>query len=311
MEFSNRKIQSTPLLFVLLATLWGTSFVAIEVGLARVPPLLFAALRYDLAGAVVLGYAALRYDRWLPVARRDWTAIVTSGLLLIAVFHALLYLGQGTISGAIAAIVVSLVPLLTALFDHSLLGERQLEPVGGAGLAVGVVGVGVVANPTPGSLDPAAIAGIGLVFLAAVAFALGTVVTRSLESGLPTVAHQAWVMLVGAGVLHAVSAVRGEQFVASAWSVDVVAALVFLAVGSGVVGFLLYFELLDRVGPSDLNLVNYFVPVVTALVGWAVLGEVLETTAVVGFALVFAGFLLLKRDLLRCFVRSKSRLADC
>ncbi len=306
-----RKLQSTPVLFVLLATFWGTSFVAIEIGLERVPPLLFAALRYDVAGAVVLGYAALSHDRWLPRARRDWLSLTVGGVLLIAVFHALLYLGQGSVSGAVAAIVISLVPLLTAVFDHALLGERRLEPVGGAGFAFGLVGVAVVANPTPGAFDSAAALGVGLVFLAAAAFALGSVATRSLSSGLPPLAQQGWTMLVGALVLHVGSVGRGESLVAGAWTPSVLVAFAYLVVVSGVLGFLLYFELLGRVGPSELNLVNYLTPVVAALVGWAVLGQVLDTTAVAGFAVVFVGFALLKRDAVRCFVRSHWAVADC
>lgn len=311
MEIIGRKIQSTPVLFVLLATFWGTSFVAIDVGLERVPPLLFAAARYDVAGLAVLGYVLLTRERWLPHARGEWLSVLVGGVLLIAAFHALLYLGQGYISGAVAAIVVSLVPLLTAVFDHSLLGERRLEPVGGAGLAFGFVGVVVVANPTPGALGSTAALGVGLVFLAATAFALGSVATRSLSTDLSLLAQQAWTMLVGAAVLHAASLLRGESFVASAWTPSVLVAFGYLSVVSGVLGFLLYFELLGRVGPSELNLVNYLVPVVTALVSWMVLGQMLDPTAAAGFAVVFGGFALLKRDALRCLVRSRWALADC
>jgi drug/metabolite transporter (DMT)-like permease len=305
------KIQSTSVLFVLLATVWGGSFVAIEVGLSRVPPLLFAAFRYDVAGAVVLGYAVLTRERWLPRERSEWLAIGAGGLLLIAAFHALLYLGQGYVSGAIAAIVVSLVPLLTVVFDHTLVGETRLDRVGGAGLAFGFVGVGVVANPTPSALDPTMILGVGLVFLAAACFALGGVLTSPLPRTLPMVSRQAWVMLVGGLVLHAGSVARGESIATAAWTPAVVGAFAYLVLASSVLGYLLYFELLDRVGPTELNLVNYLVPVVAALVSWVLLGRLLGPTAVTGFVVVFVGFALLKRDALRCAVRSARAVPDC
>ena len=311
MSYIKTKIQSAPVLFVLLATVWGSSFVAIEVGLERVPPLLFAALRYDVAGGVVLAYAALTYERWLPRGRADWVPIALSGVLLIAAFHALLYLGQGSVSGAVAAVDISLVPLLTAVFDHALLGERRLDPVGGAGFGFGIVGVAVVASPTPGAVGSESLFGVGLVFLAAVAFGLGSVITRSSTSTLPIVVQQGWTMLFGAAILHAASFVRGESFAASAWTPSVVVAFCYLALGSGVLGFLLYFELLGRVGPSDLNLVNYVTPVVAAVVSWAVLGQVIDATAVAGFSVVFVGFALLKRDTVRCLLRSRWAVADC
>lgn len=304
-------MQSTSVLFVLLAAIWGTSFVAIEVGLEHVPPLLFAALRYDVAGALVLGYAVLTRDRWLPRGRTEWLAVAVGGGFLIAAFHALLYLGQGYVSGAVAAIVVSLVPLLTVVFDHLFLGERTLEPVGGAGLAFGFVGVAVVANPTAGAVDATAVVGIALVFLAAASFAVGGVATRPLRTDIPVVSLQGWTMLVGAGILHVGSVARGESVVATAWTPSVLVAFAYLVVMSGVVGYLLYFALLDRLGPSELNLVNYLQPVVAALVSWLVFGAVVGPRAALGFGVVLIGFTLLKRDALCRVVHSARTVPDC
>jgi drug/metabolite transporter (DMT)-like permease len=117
-------------------------------------------------------------------------------------------------------------------------------------------------------------------------------------------------MLAGGLVLHVASAVRGEAF-AVTWTPTLLVAFAYLVVASSVLGYLCYFELLDRVGPAELNLVNYLVPVVAAVVSWALLGAVLGRTAVTGFAVVFVGFALLKRDALRCFVRSHTAVPDC
>ena len=310
MNFGQRKLQSAPVLFVLLATIWGGSFVAIEVGLERLPPLLFAALRYDVAGLMVLGYAAATHERWLPTRRSGWLSVGVDGALLIAAFHALLYLGQGYISGAIAAIVVSLVPLLTVLFDYSLLGEQDLDALSGAGLAFGFVGVAIVADPATIGLGSTALVGVTLVFLAAASFAFGSVASRPLQSRLPASVHLGWTMLAGGLLLHVASAVRGEAW-AVTWTPTVFAAFAYLVLASSILGYLFYFELLDRVGPAELNLVNYLVPVVAAVVSWALLGDVLGQTAVTGFAVVFVGFALLKRDALRCFVRARTAVPDC
>jgi drug/metabolite transporter (DMT)-like permease len=206
---------------------------------------------------------------------------------------------------------VSLVPLLTVVFDHTLVSETQVDRVGGAGLAFGFVGVAVVANPAPGAFDPTMLFGVGLVFLAAACFALGGVLTSPLPRTLPMVSRQAWVMLVGGLFLHAGSVVRGEPVTAAAWTPVVLGAFAYLVLASSVLGYLLYFELLDRVGPAELNLVNYLVPVLAALASWALLGRLLGPTAVTGFVVVFVGFALLKRDALRCVVRSARAVPDC
>ncbi|WP_245242808.1 EamA family transporter, partial [Natronococcus sp. JC468] len=74
-------------LFSILALCWGTSFVAIEVGLEYVPPLLFAGLRYGVAGLIVLGYAAVATDRLRPVDRTEWLSVGVAGVFLIAFYR--------------------------------------------------------------------------------------------------------------------------------------------------------------------------------------------------------------------------------
>ncbi|PSP81063.1 EamA family transporter, partial [Halobacteriales archaeon QH_8_68_33] len=71
-------------LFLGLAAVWGSAFMAIKAGLSEFPPVLFAALRYDIAGVFMLAYAAVRADRWLPADRRQWAAVGVGAALLIA-----------------------------------------------------------------------------------------------------------------------------------------------------------------------------------------------------------------------------------
>lgn len=295
---SNR-VPDTGGLFVLLATLWGTSFVAIEIGLHHFPPLLFAALRYDVAGLLVLAYAAYSVDRWYPSGRAEWLETAVTAVFVFAAYHALLYLGEQHVSGAVAAVVISLSPILTAGFGSALRVDDPLQPLGAVGFLVGIAGVVVVVQPEPGTALSTGLVGVLLVFCAGTAFALGSVLTRPLDSGLPVQTKQAWAMLVGAAVLHVGSAARGESVLAIEWTGTAVASLAYLTLASGVVAFLLYFELLDRLGPTELNLVGYLEPVVATAVAWLVLGDVVDGTTLLGFLVIFVGFGLVKHDAVR------------
>ncbi|WP_255679347.1 DMT family transporter [Haladaptatus salinisoli] len=296
-------------MFVLLASFWGASFVSIDVGLRYFPPLLFAAIRYDVAGLVILGYAAAATDRWRPRSRADALAVATVGAFVIAGHHSLLYLGQQHVPGALAAVVVSLSPVLTAVFASGLLADEHVTPLGVVGLACGVVGVAIVADPNPADVLSADVLGIGLVFLGAASFALGSVLARPLRTDLSVPGLQGWAMVFGSGLLHVASVARGESVAAIRWSLPAVASLTYLALVSGVVAFLLYFHLLDRIGPTELNLVGYLEPVVATLLSWLLLDELVAETTVLGFAAIFVGFALLKRDALFAFARSVSPTA--
>lgn len=285
-------------LFLTLACFWGTSFVAIEVGLPYFPPMLFAGVRYAAAGAIILGYAAVSADRLLPRGRDEFLSVAIAGGLIIAAYHALLYLGQMHVPGAVSSVVVSLSPVLTAVFAALVLDE-SLDRFGALGFLLGIAGVVVVADPDPANLLSADILGIGLILLGCVTFAFGAVLTRPLRVSLPTESMQAWAMLFGAIILFAASFARGESLASIEWTLPAIASLAYLTLVSGVVAFLIYFTLLDRIGATEVNLIGYLEPVVASTVSWALLDHVIGGQTLVGFLAVFAGFALVKRDAIR------------
>ncbi|ELZ74877.1 MULTISPECIES: DMT family transporter [Haloferax] len=296
-----RNVPTTPLLFVALAAMWGTSFVAIEVGLEFFPTLSFAALRYELAGLVMLAYACYSTDRWRPKTRDELLATAIGAVFIIAAYHGLLYLGQEHVPGAVASIIISLSPILTAVFASVILARGSLGKTGTVGLLAGFAGAVLVADPVSafsGSSGSAQGLGIVLIFLAAVSFALGAVLTRPLRSDLPVQSMQAWSMLGGGVLLHGWALVRGESLSTIELAPVGIASFLYLTLVSGAVAFLLYFELLDRLGPTELNLIGYVEPVVAALMSWVLLGHVIDTTALVGFGAIFFGFAAMKKETL-------------
>ncbi|WP_137288200.1 DMT family transporter [Natronorubrum halophilum] len=287
-------------LFVALAGIWGTAFVAISAGLEYFPPVLFAALRYDIAGVLMLAYAAATVDDWYPSGRDEWLLVAVGATLLIAAYHAFLFVGQQNTTAAAAAIVVSLSPVLTTGFARVLVPSDALSTVGVAGLLLGLVGVGVIAQPDPSNLLTTDVIATALVFAAATAFALGGVLTRRIDAALPIETMEAWSMLGGALLMHGVSFALAEPIEPSAWThPEALGALGYLAVVASAIGFLLYFDLLERLGAVEINMVSYVAPVFAALVGWLYLGEVIDVTTAIGFGFIAAGFVLVKRKALR------------
>ncbi|MDH5021239.1 DMT family transporter [Halobacterium rubrum] len=304
MSFHRPTLGTSPtaVLFVLLAAIWGTSFVAIEIGLHEIPALSFAALRYTVAGAIVLAYAAATTDRWRPRGHREWFAVSVVGVFVFAVYHGALYLGERHVSGAVAAIVVSLAPILTAGFASKLYQNASIDGTQAAGLLAGIAGVVVVANP--GGAGGVHLGGLLLVFLAAASFALGGVLTGKLPGGgLPMETMEAWAMLLGSLVLWVGAAARGEAIGAVDWTPTALASLAYLTLVAGAGGYLLYFVLLDRVGATEINLVSYLEPVGAAAAAWLLLGDVVAPRALAGFAVIFAGFALVKHDYVGTVVR--------
>ncbi|MEE6210085.1 EamA family transporter [Salarchaeum sp. III] len=283
-------------LFLVLAAAWGAAFMAIKAGLSYFPPVLFAALRYDVAGVVMLAYAWYATDHPRPTGRREWALVGVGAVFLIAGYHALLFVGETSpdVTSASAAVVVSLSPVLTTGFSRVFLPEERLAPAGLLGLLLGLVGVVVLANPGSAAFE-SGLLGEALVFGAAACFALGSVLTKYLDADLPIETMEGWSMLLGALLMHVVSLSIGEPL-AVEWTWEAVAALAYLSLVASALGFLIYFDLLDRLGPIEINLVSYVAPIFAAVSGFLVLGEALDATTAAGFAVIFLGFCLLKRD---------------
>ena len=298
-------------LFLVLAAVWGSAFMAINAGLAYFPPVLFAALRFDVAGAVMLAYAAYAVDDPIPRGRGEWTLVLVGATLLIAAYHAFLFVGETdpAVTSAVASVTIGLSPVLTTVFARAFLPSERLTVLGVAGLLVGLVGAGVLAAPDPSNLAGGGTVAKLLVLLAAASFALGSVLTRALDANMRVETMEAWSMLLGAALIHAVALGLGESMADIRWTVEALLALGYLAVVASGLGFLIYFDLLDRLGPVEINLVSYVAPVFAAFSGWLVLNEGLSVTTVVGFLLICCGFVLVKRTAIRDELRRKGVVA--
>ena len=292
------------LLFCALAAAWGSAFMAIKAGLGEPgnpayffdAPVLFAAVRYDIAGVLMLGYAAWAVDRWRPRGRSEWLLVAVGAVFLIAGYHALLFIGERGTTSAAAAVIVSLSPVLTTAFARALLPQDRLTVVGLVGMVLGLVGVAILARPDPANLVGSRFE--ALVFGATLCFALGSVLTRRLDTDLPIETMEAWSMVGGAALMHALSVGLGES-VSGLPPLRATVALVYLAVVASAAGFLIYFDLLERLGPIEINLVSYVAPVFAAVAGFLFLQEVIDGPTVLGFLVILVGFLLIKRREIR------------
>jgi drug/metabolite transporter (DMT)-like permease len=292
------------LLFCALAAAWGSAFMAIKAGLGEPgnpayffdAPVLFAAVRYDIAGILMLGYAAWAVDRWRPRGRSEWLLVAVGAVFLIAGYHALLFIGERGTTSAAAAVIVSLSPVLTTAFARALLPQERLTVVGLVGMVLGLVGVAILARPDPANLVGSRFE--ALVFGATLCFALGSVLTRRLDTDLPIETMEAWSMVGGAALMHALSVGLGES-VSGLPPLRATVALVYLAVVASAAGFLIYFDLLERLGPIEINLVSYVAPVFAAVAGFLFLQEVIDGPTVLGFLVILVGFLLIKRREIR------------
>ncbi|WP_435345832.1 DMT family transporter [Haloarchaeobius sp. HRN-SO-5] len=282
----------TTALFVLVVLVMGGGYVAIDVGVGTVPPLLLAALRFYLTAAVLVAVAVLTGGQWLPRTRADWTAVGVLGVLVFAGAIGFLFVGQQRTSASVAAVVMSLGPVLTAALARALLPDERLSGRQFAGLASGLLGALVVVDP--GSTGFAPGTGAAMVLCAAGSGSLGGVLLGRVRATASPTVQAAWGALLGGLVLHAASVCLGEPADAVVWTPALLGLLAYLSVMVGGVGYVAYLVLLRTVGPTRTSYTSYASPVVAILLGWVLLHDPPTVGTAVGFVAIVVGFALLQ-----------------
>jgi drug/metabolite transporter (DMT)-like permease len=281
------------LLLLLLGVLWAASFLFARVALGELPPLTVATLRFTLAGLVFV--AMLRLSGLaLPRNALEWRDFAVMGLLNNLVPFGLITLGQQHISAGMASILNSTAPLFSALLTPLFLREERFSTGRIAGVLLGIGGVALLAGPAAlgmkwGAADYPALALLpGLAAALSYAFAAiwgvrfrGQPVKRVAGCQVMSAA------LMGLPLMLAVD---------HAWtfrpSAEVWLALGGLALLTTVLGYLIYFRLLLRAGPTNALLVTFIIPPAAAVMETLAFGNSLPWLALPAMALIFAGIAL-------------------
>ena len=277
---------------LLLAFIWGWSFLLIKVSLRGMPPAAIALTRITL-GAVVVGLVVRRRSLPVPRDRRTWLHFTVMGLTYSALPFTLLAWGQEHITSALASVMNAGTPLFAAIAAAVGLGER-LRPMQVVGLVLGFAGVAVAAGVGGEDLGSSSLAGAGAALGAAASYGFGfAYVQRHIIDGIDPLLAVLGQLVTGI-VLIAPPAVAAT--VGSGLDLDgrVVLSVVLLGVFGTGVAYVLNYRTIAAVGPTRASLVTYVVPVVAITAGVVFLDEPFHLRLVVGAVMVVAGIALLR-----------------
>ncbi|MET7692683.1 DMT family transporter [Streptomyces sp. NPDC005483] len=275
-----------------LALLWGSTFLWIELALRGLSPLQVTFVRC-LLGALVLTVACYASGRRLPRGRTVWRHIVVAALFCNALPFALFSLGQQTVDSGLAGVLNATTPLWSIALGLALGSERGLRPARLAGLLLGFAGTVLILAPwrSAGATGWGALAILGGAASYAVAF---TYMGRTLvRRGTPTISLSAAQLVAASGLTAVAMPIGGLESIDPGPAV-VVAALV-LSVFCTAITFHLTYRIINDEGATNAAVVGYLLPVVSVLLGAVVLGEALSVRVVLGMAVVLVGVGLTRR----------------
>lgn len=275
-------------LFAAMSVIWGVPYLLIKVAVDEVSPPVLVAVRTGLA-AVVLVPIAVRQGAVRP-ALRHWRPLAAFTALELAGPWLLLADAERELPSSLAGLLVATVPLFGTIAAFALGDRDVLRPIRLAGLGVGLVGVAVVVGfGRDGAGD---VRHVVEVLLVAVGYAVAPFIATRRLRDVPNIGVIA-VSLAAVAVLYLIPAfltAPTEMPSASAlW------ALVGLAVLCTGVAFIVFFALIDEVGPAQATLITFVNPAVALTLGVLLLSEPLTAGLVAGFPIVIAGCWLASR----------------
>ena len=275
------------LAFAIIYLVWGSTFLAIRVGVHEVPPFLLAAMRFFVAGLVMYGW--LRLTGTPGLTRRQWIGASLLGGMIFVVDYGCLFWAEQRVPSGIAAVVLATIPVFITLFEIVLLRTQRLS-VGLAGsLLLGIAGVAILmSNSFSLGEVPINRAGAAALLLAAFTWSIATVITRKTPLPESKAMSSATQMLSGGAQLIVVSALAGEfsAFHPRAVSWSAWLALAYLIVAGSIIGFTAYVWLLHYESPTKVGTYAYVNPVIAVLMGYFFAGEALGARTVLGTLLV-------------------------
>ncbi len=291
---SHIPLWKTLLAFAIIYLVWGSTFLAIRIGVREVPPLVLAAMRFLVAGFVLYGWMIARGER--SPTGRQWTSAGLLAILIFVLDYGLLFWAERRVPSGVAAVMMATIPVFMSLSEIIFLRTRKLTISLATGLLIGIGGVSVLMSR---SLNlggpPIDRVGAAALIVAAVSWSVSSALTRKLPLPSSKVMSSGAQMLVGGVLLALAATALGEFRDFHPRSVSPMAwlSLLYLIVAGSIIAFTAYVWLIHHESPTKVGTYAYVNPVVAVLLGYFLGGEALGLRTILGASLVLVSVVVL------------------
>jgi drug/metabolite transporter (DMT)-like permease len=282
------------LAFAIIYFVWGSTFLAIRIGVHDVPPFLLAAMRFFVAGLVLYGWMVVKGEP--SPNRRQWMSIALLAVLIFVVDYGLLFWAEQRVPSGLAAVMMATIPAFMALSEILFLQTQRLTIRLALALLIGIGGVAVLMSR---SLNlggaPVDSAGAVAIIIGAISWSIGSILTRKLPLPPSKVMSSGAQMLAGGVFLALAAAALGEfrSFHPSAVTRGAWISLLYLIVAGSIIGFTAYVWLIHHESPTKVGTYAYVNPVVAVLIGYFLGGEALGSRTILGTLCVLISVLVI------------------
>ncbi len=279
-------------LFGVLCFVWGTTWLAMKVGIAVVPPGVFAGTRWTIAGLMLLLWRWARGQR-LHIPMRLTGRLFVVAVLMVSLNQVIQLYGLRYITAGLAAVLSCALTPIALLGFAVTLGQERFAWRQVVAIVIGVVGILVLFGPSAfdGTLNAWELFGAAGVIMGTLCYSAGSVMARPLMKSLAPAQMAAMTNLIG-GALLLVSSIVFEPGAAAAlihpWGWHAALAWLYLLLPGSILSTVIYFLLVRDWGASRTGTYAFVSPVVAVVIGTSLFGEKLDVGDAVGMLLMLA-----------------------
>jgi drug/metabolite transporter (DMT)-like permease len=266
-------------LLVVLAAIWGGSFMFIGVAVKELPSLLIVLARVSMAAAILLPIHLIVIGK-LPSNRKSWVACAGMSIMNNVIPFTLITWGQHHIASGLASVINATTPMFAAMF-MALAAYEAITLRKSIALLVGVAGVVILQGADFSNLGDQSL-GILAVIVAAAFYGLSAPWSKKMLVGIPPLTIATCQLLISSVIMAAIVLPTQDIGLYAKASIQTWAALVALAALATSLAYLLFFRIIARAGASFVSLVTMLVPVSAIGLGYLFLNETLSTHEIIG-----------------------------
>jgi drug/metabolite transporter (DMT)-like permease len=276
------------IVWLILAVIWGSTWLFIKLGLEDLPPFTFAGIRFVIAAIILLIIILIR-RRPLPRRGQDWALIAGTGILAFSINYGLLFWGEQRTSSGLAAILQTIIPVFGLVLAHLHLPEERITWPKLIGVILGIAGVALIFSNQMEAGGRSAFQGSVAIVIGAFGAAYSNVLIKSRGGHLDYAVLAAGQMICGLIPLLIIGTVfEGNPFKLH-WTPLAVLSLFYLAIVGSAIAFLLYYWLVRHMEVTKTMLIALFTPLLAVSLGMLVRGEQLTWRIAAGGACIMAG----------------------
>lgn len=280
------------LAWVSICIVWGTTYIAIKIGVETFPPMLFAGLRWIIAGPILF-LVLILFKHKLP-PKKEIKHLIFIGIMLIGFSNGFLVIAEQWIPSGLASLLITTMPFWVVGIESFLPNGPKFNKIIFSGLVVGFLGVSLIfISDFENLFRPGYLLGILFIFLTIIVWSIGSLYAKYKKFSSPPLMRAA-IQMIAAGILQLIIALFLGEFTNFVFEKNGFLAIIYLVIFGSFLGYVAYIYAISILPVAFVSTYSYINPVIALFFGWFYLDEKIDINIIIGTIIIFSGVALVQ-----------------